>query len=95
MFFGENLCEEPQTVCPREVGDGYAKCSSVCRQRAGHAEESALAAALRAGADVLHGTMEVEYLLYDLRWTPAPHICTQCRLLCDWHGINVYLVESL
>jgi len=95
VFYGENLCDEPQPVCPREVGEGYAKCRDVCRQQAGHAEEVAIAAARRAGACLLGATMEVLYTLHDARWTPAPHICTQCRVTCDWNGINVYLVEAM
>ena len=47
------------------------------------------------GADLTGATMEVEYRLYDRRWVPAPHICTQCRIACEWRGINVYLVEAL
>lgn len=95
VFHGENLCDTPQPVCPREVGEGYAKCKDLCQQRSGHAEESAIAAALREGADLPGATMEVEYRLYDRRWVPTPHICTQCRIACEWRGINVYLVEAL
>lgn len=38
---GENLCANPQPVCPREPGEGYEKCHSICKQ-VGHAEEVAL-----------------------------------------------------
>lgn len=38
---GENLCLNPQSKCPRESGEGYEKCSSICRQ-IGHAEEVAI-----------------------------------------------------
>jgi len=38
---GENLCENPQPVCPRGPGEGYEKCRTVCRQ-IGHAEEVAV-----------------------------------------------------
>ncbi len=34
---GTNHCENPQPVCPRAPGEGYEKCTSVCRQ-VGHAE---------------------------------------------------------
>jgi hypothetical protein len=41
QFIGENLCENPQETCPREPGEGYEKCKSICRQ-GGHAEIAAL-----------------------------------------------------
>lgn len=34
---GTNHCENPQLACPRAPGEGYEKCTSVCRQ-VGHAE---------------------------------------------------------
>lgn len=36
-FIGENWCANPQEVCPRDVGEGYEKCISICKQE-GHAE---------------------------------------------------------
>ena len=38
---GENTCLNPQAVCPRQDGEGYEKCKTVCRQT-GHAEVNAL-----------------------------------------------------
>lgn len=38
---GRNDCANPQPVCPREPGEGYEKCVTVCKQ-AGHAEVVAL-----------------------------------------------------
>lgn len=43
-FVGENDCANPQAICPREPGEGYAKCQSICQQ-AGHAEAEAVKAA--------------------------------------------------
>lgn len=43
-FVGTNGCANPQLVCPRAAGEGYAKCREICRQ-GGHAEQMALAAA--------------------------------------------------
>lgn len=40
-FVGENLCDNPQLVCPRLEGEGYEKCVTVCNQE-GHAEIVAL-----------------------------------------------------
>lgn len=45
-FVGENLCLKPQTECPRQEGEGYEKCKSICKQ-IGHAEEVALEVAGR------------------------------------------------
>ncbi len=41
---GENACLNPQAVCPREPGEGYEKCTTICNQQ-GHAEIQALKAA--------------------------------------------------
>lgn len=40
-FVGENVCGNPQSVCPREEGEGYEKCKTICQQ-VGHAEEVAI-----------------------------------------------------
>ena len=39
-FVGSNACANPQPVCPREPGEGYEKCVSICQQ-SGHAEREA------------------------------------------------------
>lgn len=48
---GENWCANPQAVCPREPGEDYAKCKTICQQE-GHAEQVAvrLAGELAKGA---------------------------------------------
>ena len=38
---GENDCANPQPVCPREEGEDYTKCQTICRQGA-HAEVDAV-----------------------------------------------------
>jgi hypothetical protein len=43
-FIGENRCANPQASCPRASGEGYEKCTTICRQL-GHAETEALEAA--------------------------------------------------
>jgi deoxycytidylate deaminase len=43
-FYGSNSCLNPQKECPREPGEDYTKCSTICDQQ-GHAEEQALRAA--------------------------------------------------
>lgn len=39
-FVGTNYCLNAQPACPREPGEGYEKCASICRQ-VGHAEQVA------------------------------------------------------
>jgi deoxycytidylate deaminase len=46
VFIGENNCLNPQPACPREQGEGYEKCKTICQQTA-HAEVNAIA---KAGA---------------------------------------------
>ncbi len=41
FFRGENDCENPQEVCPRDPGEDYTKCKTICNQ-GGHAEMDAL-----------------------------------------------------
>lgn len=43
-FVGTNDCSNPQDTCPRNPGEGYDKCKSICEQE-GHAEIMALKAA--------------------------------------------------
>ena len=63
---GTNGCANPQEVCPREPGEGYAKCTTVCKQ-AGHAEEVALRNA--DGYDLAGGTA---YITHE-------RVCGECR----------------
>ena len=53
IFYGDNSCENAQAVCPREPGEGYEKCVTICRQR-GHAEMMALEEARASGVDLRH-----------------------------------------
>lgn len=41
VFVGENWCNSPQAVCPRDAWEGYDKCSSICKQNS-HAEIEAI-----------------------------------------------------
>jgi deoxycytidylate deaminase len=74
-YEGENWCDEPQEVCPREPGEGYEKCKSICHQT-NHAEINALFA---AGTDAngatafLHG---------------HHHYCKACQLALFSAGIK-------
>ena len=56
----QNSCDNPQEVCPRNKGEDYEKCTSVCAQN-GHAEMQALRCAkshrfdLRGAKAILRG----------------------------------------
>lgn len=51
VISASNACDNPQPVCPRLPGEGYAKCESICMQD-GHAEIQALRRARRLGLDL-------------------------------------------
>jgi deoxycytidylate deaminase len=55
---GVNYCRNPQEVCPREPGEGYEKCKSICDQ-VGHAEEDALAQAKATGMELRGAVAEI------------------------------------
>lgn len=44
VFAAENVCLNPQPVCPREPGEGYEKCKTICQQVA-HSEAQVIALA--------------------------------------------------
>jgi len=44
FYVGRNLCDNPQSECPRRKGEDYEKCKTVCNQD-GHAEIEAVKAA--------------------------------------------------
>lgn len=76
-FAGANLCEEPRSVCPREPGEGYEKCQTVCRQ-IGHAETVALK---RAGKNAVGATA----------WVYGhTHACRDCQEAL--YGAGVILI---
>jgi len=62
-YFGSNDCANPQPVCPREPGEGYEKCKTICKQE-GHAEEMALK---HAKDDAVGGTARLLWHSYYCR----------------------------
>ena len=76
-YAGSNDCLSRQLVCPREPGDDYAKCVSVCRQP-GHAEVMAIKRALDAGSPIRKGKMFI------FGNTP----CVGCMELMHKHAIT-------
>ena len=74
-YIGENWCENPQETCPREPGEGYEKCQSICRQ-SGHAEINALKKAKRKADGA------TAYLV------GHHHYCRSCQLALFSAGIK-------
>lgn len=78
-FIGENLCANPQSVCPRDAqgfksGEGYHLCKDVCEQ-GGHAEEQAIA---------LAGELAIGSTLTVLGHTYA---CDNCKQIAAAAGV--------
>lgn len=69
VVVGYNDCENPQTVCPRALGEGYEKCKTICNQQ-GHAEIQALAAVHAAGLKAYGACAEI--------WGHT-HACKDCQ----------------
>ena len=72
---GSNRCRNPQEACPREPGEGYANCVTVCNQL-GHAEEVALFNA--AGYDLRGGRAVITH----------ERVCDECRNALAAAGIS-------
>lgn len=58
MFAGTNMIQCHQDECPREVGELYEKCKTVCKQ-SWHGETSAIDNCLRLGGDPAGGKMYI------------------------------------
>ena len=82
-FYGFNGCANPQTVCPRQEGEGYTKCIEICMQPK-HAETMAISLWEDAGAEQ-GATMRV--------WG-ANKICSGCVAACAENGVIVELVRG-
>jgi len=78
-FVGTNYCENPQPVCPREPGEGYEKCKSICQQ-VGHAEEVAL---MEAGERAKGSRAYVEY---------HTHVCRNCQEVLFAAGVESFTI---
>ena len=81
---GQNLIYNEEVVeCPRTKGEGYDKCTSICKQK-GHAETEAIRAGLEAGYDIRGANL---YLMGHHR------ICGPCQAACDEYNINITIVN--
>lgn len=74
VYVAENVCMNPQPVCPRELGEGYEKCKTICQQ-VGHGEAQVIAA---AGADAKGGRLTISH------W----YACPPCEELCRAAGVT-------
>lgn len=82
-FYGDNSVRNPQDVCPREEGEDYTKCKTICDQP-GHAEEMALKAARDAGVDVSGGRVFISGI---------DHYCKSCQRKLYAAGIKELNLE--
>jgi pyrimidine deaminase RibD-like protein len=80
IYYGSNSCVNYVAECPREVGEGYEKCHSVCGQKA-HAEVEALK---KAGKEAIGGTLTV-YGHF--------RICEDCAIMALNYGIAKIIIE--
>jgi hypothetical protein len=78
VYHGENTCLSPQPTCPRQPGEGYAKCKAICRQPM-HAEIAALVAAHEC-PNPLQGS--------HMRIRGIDHVCAECQTLMQELGIT-------
>lgn len=78
---GENLCRNPQPVCPRAPGEGYEKCTTVCDQ-IGHAEQVAVQL---AGGNLLGGHAVLRGHTY---------ACRECQEALFGAGLSTLAVRS-
>jgi hypothetical protein len=77
-YSGENVCDSPQTTCPRSPDDkSYALCKTVCKQRE-HAELRALHAAFNAGDSPYGGSMVIRHT----------HFCAKCAAVMAVYNIT-------
>lgn len=74
VYAGENACLTPRQVCPREPGEGYAKCKSMCGQLH-HAEIQCL---IQAGEDARGGKIFVDY----------HYVCDDCIAALSAAGVT-------
>lgn len=81
---GENDCANPQKVCPRNPGDDYTKCKTICQQ-AGHAELEALRKAREVGMDTNFATVYIRGHYW---------ICEPCGQALREAGVAEVRIES-
>src|ERR1700743_2583741 len=81
-FTGTNACAQPQTTCPREPGEGYSKCQSICQQE-GQAEIIALRKAgehAKGGYAIIRG---------------IGHVCRYCQEALVEAGVRWFCISEI
>lgn len=58
LVSGDNHCNKPQKECPREPGEDYTKCKTICDQPY-HAEVAAIENAKKRGIDLTGATATI------------------------------------
>lgn len=85
---GYNDVDTPQEVCPRDKGEGYHKCKTVCGQQS-HAE----VAAIQNAADNMHYAEHYHTLVAKV--SGIDWVCRDCQLaLQDFarcHGLELLI----
>jgi deoxycytidylate deaminase len=76
-YIGNNSCRNPQDFCPREPGEGYLKCLSICRQPM-HAEIDAIWQAQEDGAEPRGGHMVIFH----------DRCCENCQKILEQYRIT-------
>lgn len=82
IVVGQNTITATINKCPREKGEGYDKCLSICKQRA-HAEVDAILKAEDRGMDIRGATL---YLIGHHR------VCNECQQICELKGLNIKIL---
>lgn len=82
-YSGENDCWKPQKKCPREVGEDYTKCNTVCEQY-GHAEIKALQALFRV-KDSAEGATAII--------TGIDYVCKECARSLSKAGVAEIIIR--
>jgi deoxycytidylate deaminase len=80
VFAAENVCLNPQPVCPREPGEGYEKCRTICQQ-VGHSEAAVVAL---AGPAAKGSTIRCSH------W----YACDACAAICKAAGVAEVVFTS-
>ena len=80
--FGTNFCKNPQEICPREEGEGYEKCKSICDQPA-HAEINAIKDAVNKNMTVEGSTMII---------LKHRDMCDNCRQFVTNYGVETVII---
>lgn len=81
VFYGDNSVKNPQETCPREPGEDYTKCKTICNQP-GHAEEMALRAA--EGYDLTGARATISGI---------DHLCKSCQKQLYAAGVKEFYLS--